>query len=305
MKFIDLNKRIWQWVFLIALAFVWGTSFILMKRGLESFNEIQVGSIRIFVAFLFLWPLLIKRLKKLKRRDLPWLAVVGFLGNLIPAWLFAKAQTQVNSALAGMLNTLFPILALVIGTAFFGMKTDKGKLFGVLLGLIGSIGIVLSDTNDLTGEHNIYALFILVAVIFYSISINVIKYKLKDLDGVSITVFAFTMIGPVAGISLLFTDFKAAVQTPNWDLNLLYVSILGMAGSAIAVTFFYKLLDYVSVIFGSLITYIIPIFAVFWGLFDGEHIDILQILFMIVVLFGVYLVNKNNDKNEPLSSGKE
>ena len=163
---------------LILLSFVWGASFILMKRGLESFSEIQVGSIRILVASVFLLPLLLKRLKKFSKKDIASLLVVGFLGNLIPAWLFAKAQTHVNSALAGMLNTSFPIIALIIGTLFFGMKTEKHKIFGIILGLLGSIGIVLADTNDLSGNNNIYALFILIAVILYA-SLDSLNNPLK------------------------------------------------------------------------------------------------------------------------------
>lgn len=296
MKFFDLNKKLWQWVLLILIAFVWGTSFILMKRGLESYNEIQVGSIRIFFASIFLLPLLISRLKKFKRKDLKSLLIVGFIGNLIPAVLFAKAQTEVNSSLAGMLNTSFPLIVLIIGSLFFGMKTERYKIIGIFTGLIGAVGIVLADSSDLTGNNNLYALFILLAIIFYAISLNVIKYKLPDLDGVSITVFSFVIIGPVAGLSLFFTDFEPALATPDYLENLFYIALLAFGGSAVAVTLFYLLMDYVDVIFASLITYIIPIFAMLWGLLDGETISILQILFMCVVFFGVFLVNKNNKK---------
>ena len=296
MKFFNLNKKLWQWILLIFIAFVWGTSFILMKRGLESYNEMQVGSLRIFFASIFLLPLLISRLKKFKRKDLKNILIVGFIGNLIPAVLFAKAQTEVNSSLAGMLNTCFPIVALIIGSLFFGLKAERHKIVGIVIGLIGSVGIVIADTSDLSGGNNLYALFILLAVIFYAININVIKYKLPDLDGISITVFAFVIIGPVAGLSLLFTDFEPALATPDYLENLFYIALLALGGSAVAVTLFYLLMDYVDVIFASLITYFIPVFAVIWGLFDGETISLMQILFMGVIFFGVFLVNKNKKK---------
>jgi drug/metabolite transporter (DMT)-like permease len=176
------------------------------------------------------------------------------------------------------------------------MKTPRHKIIGIIVGLGGSIGIVLSDTNDLTGTNNIFALFVIGAVIMYAFSINIIKFKLADLDGITITVIAFSMIGWVAGISIFFTDFEPVLATPDWQMNLLYICILGIAGSSIAVAFFYILLDYVTVVFGSLITYIIPLFAVFWGLFDGESVTWVQILFMAVVLFGVWLVNKKKQK---------
>ena len=124
------------------------------------------------------------------------------------------------------------------------------------------------------------------------------KYKLPELDGISITVFAFTSIGPFAGAYLIFSDFSPALASPNHIESLLYIALLGVGGSALAVTLFYILVDYVDVIFASLITYIIPIFAIFWGLLDGESLSITQVLFMVVIFSGVFLVNMNNKKNK-------
>lgn len=298
MKFFNLNKKIWQWVLLIFVSFVWGLSFILMKRGLESYNEIQVGSFRIFFASIFLLPFLFKRLKKYKRKDLKYILIIGFIGNLFPAILFAKAQTEVNSSLAGMLNTSFPIIALIIGSLFFGLKAKRHKIVGILLGLIGSVGLVIAGSSGLSGSNNLYALFILLAVIFYSISINIIKYKLPDLDGISITVFSFVIIGPVAGLFLFFSDFGPALATPDYLENLFYIALLALGGSAVAVSLFYLLMDYVDIIFASLATYIIPLFAVLWGFLDGETISFIQILFLGVIFLGVFLVNYNNKKKK-------
>ncbi|MCD4795528.1 MAG: DMT family transporter [Bacteroidales bacterium] len=305
MKFFDLNKKLWQWVLLIFVSFVWGLSFILMKRGLESYNEIQVGSFRIFFASIFLLPFLFKRLKKFKRKDLKYILIIGFIGNLFPAILFAKAQTEVNSSLAGMLNTSFPIIVLIIGSLFFGLKAKRHEIVGILLGLLGSVGIVLAGTSNLSGSNNLYALFILLAVIFYSISINVIKYKLPDLDGISITIFSFVIIGPVAGLFLFFTDFGPALATPDYLENLFYIALLALGGSAVSVTLFYLLMDYVDVIFASLSTYIIPLFAILWGLLDGETISLIQILFLGVIFMGVFLVNKNIKNNKKKKSGTD
>ncbi len=296
MKIIDLNKKIWQWILLIFISFIWGASFILMKRGLESFNEFQLGTLRIFFASIFLLPLLFRRLKKIKKKYIKGILIIGFIGNLFPALLFAIAQTQINSSLAGMLNTGFPIFTLIIGSLFFGLKAEKNKILGVVLGLIGSVGIVLFSTSDFREGNIYYAFFIILAMIFYAISINVIKYKLPDIDGVTITVFSFTIIGPVAGISLLFSDFSPALATPDFFENLIYVALLALGGSAISVTLFYLLMDYVDVIFASLTTYFISIFAVFWGLFDGENINFLQFLFLGLIFFGIFMVNKKNKK---------
>ncbi len=295
MKFFDLHKRFWQWVLLIFVSFVWGASFILMKRGLESYSPLQLGSLRIFFAFLFLLPLLFKRLKKFNKKQLKPLLVVSIIGNLIPALLFALAQTQVSSSMAGMLNTMFPILALIIGALFYGAKTQKHRILGIAIGLLGTIGIVLSGDSDFIGDNR-YSLYIILAVIFYAVSVNEVKYKLPELDGVTITVFSFMIIGPLSGTYLLFSDFSAALATPDYLENLGFIMLLGLGGSAVSVTLFYLLMDYVDVVFTSLTTYIIPLFAMLWGLFDSETITVEQYLFMLLIFVGIYLVNKKKKK---------
>ncbi len=305
MKFFDLNKRLYQWLMLLILAFIWGASFILMKRGLETYSPMQVGSLRISFASLFLLPFLFKRLKKFKKKDIKSLMIVGFIGNLFPAFLFAEAQTQVSSSLAAMLNTLFPITALLIGTFFYGLKTEKNKILGTIIGLAGAVGLVLGDSADLSGSNNLYSLYIILAILFYAVSLNEIKYKLPDLDGITITIFSFAMIGPFAGGYLFFTDFSTAVSDPEALKNLFYIILLALGGSAVAVTFFYHLTDYVDVVFASLITYLIPIFAIFWGLFDGEKVTLLQFTFMGIIFFGVYLVNSNKKKQSLISDTKK
>ena len=302
MKFLNLNNRPSQWIMLIFVSFIWGASFILMKKGLESFSSMQVGTLRIFFASLFLIPFLFKRLKKFKKKDLKSLLIIGFIGNLFPALLFAKAQTQVSSSLAAMLNTLFPIIALIIGSIFYGLKTERNKIFGTLIGLIGALGLVLGDSLDFSGENNLYSLYIILAILFYAISLNEIKYKLPDLDGITITIFSFSIIGPFAGISLFFTDFTPVFSNPDALQSLFYIALLAIGGSAVAVTLFYHLTDFVGVVFASLITYIIPVFAIFWGLFDGEKVTFLQFVFMGIIFFGVWLVNSNNKKRKPKSS---
>lgn len=269
-----------------------------MKKGLEVYSPTQVGSFRIFFASLFLLPFLFKRLKKFKKKDLKSLLIVAFIGNFFPALLFAKAQTHVNSSLAAMLNTLFPIIALIIGSIFYGLKTERNKIFGTIIGFIGAAGLVLGENLDLSGENNFFSLYIILAILFYAISLNEMKFNLVDLDGITITIFSFAIVGPFAGISLFFTDFSPVLSNPDALQGLFYIALLALGGSAIAVTLFYHLVDYVDVVFASLITYIIPIFAIFWGLFDGEKISFLQYIFMGIVLLGVYLVNlKKNKQN--------
>lgn len=296
MRFLNLNNRSSQWIMLFFVSFVWGASFILMKKGLEVYSPVQVGSLRILFASLFLLPFLFKRLKKFKKKNLKSLLIIAFIGNFFPALLFAKAQTQVNSSLAAMLNTLFPIIALIVGSIFYGLKTERNKIFGLIIGFIGAAGLVFGDNLDFSDKNNLFSLYIILAILFYAISLNEMKFNLPDLDGITITIFSFAIIGPVAGISLFLTDFSTVLSNPDALQSLFYIALLALGGSAIAVTLFYLLVDYVDVIFASLTTYIIPVFAIIWGLFDGEKISNLQYIFMGVVLLGVYIVNHKKTK---------
>jgi len=172
---INLSKKGWQWLILSVLALIWGSSFIFMKRGLESFTDMQVAAFRIFISFIFLLPFAIQRLRKLKKRHIKSLLLVGFVGNGIPAFLFTKAQTQVSSSLAGMLNSMVPLFALVIGYIFYRVHAKNQNIFGVFLGLIGASGLVLVNSSATFSTEGFYPLFIVLATICYAFSVNEIK----------------------------------------------------------------------------------------------------------------------------------
>ena len=290
---MDLRKKQWQWAILFIIALTWGTSFILMKRGLMSFSNNQVASLRIFLTFLFFIPLIIPRIKKINKANLKSLLIVGIIGNAIPAFLFAKAQTRIDSSLAGILNSLVPLFTLIIGLVFYKSHVKFINIIGLFLGFLGAVGLIYKGGQ---GEFNItsagYALFVVAATICYGLTINEIKFNLKDLDGVSIAALSFLFIGPFAGINLLFTDLKGSFSQPEAMESLGYIVILSLFGSVFAVILFNLLIKYTTAIFASSVTYIIPVFAIFWGIFDGEKIIMEDILWILVILIGISLVNK-------------
>ena len=289
---MNLNKKFWQWALLIALAFTWGASFILIKKGLESYTYNQVGALRIFIAFVFLIPFIIKNLKKITRKNIKPLIIVAFIGNGIPAFLFAKGQTQVSSSLAGMLNTLVPLFTLIIGLSLYKSSAKLVNIIGIFIGLIGAIGILFKPATSFFTQNNWYVLFIVVATAFYGLNVNEIKYKLKELDGTAIAALAFLLIGPFAGIYLIFSDYSYALSTENYMINLGYIVLLALFSSVIAVIAFNILIKYVTTIFAASVTYFIPVFAIFWGIFDGETVTLYQIFWISIILLGVYFVNK-------------
>ena len=291
-SFPFLKNKQWQYFILFVLAFIWGSSFILMKKGLESFSAGQVAALRLFLSFLFFIPFILRRIKKLNKKNFKDLLIVGFIGNGIPAIMFTTGQQELSSSLAGILNSLTPMFTLIIGLIFFKISTGWKNIVGLVIGLIGAGGLILNGTGHFINGNLWYSLFIVAATICYSISTNIIKEKLKGLDGLSIAALSFLIIGPWTGIYLLFTDIGEAFKDPDAMQNFWYIVYLSFFSSFLAVTIFNILIKYTSSIFATSVTYVIPIFAVMWGYFDGESVTYVQFIWLILILLGVKLVNK-------------
>ena len=263
-----------------------------MKIGLKSFTNEQVAGIRILLASLVLLPYSIKNLKHLKKKDVKSLLIAGFLGSFIPAFLFTKAQTQIDSALAGMLNSMTPVFTLLVGMLFHRTKFLLLQVLGLAMGLLGAVGLITSGNGLEIGHVNPYALLIILATCFYAININEVKARLSHLSGMQITSLSFFFTGPAALIYLLTTDFAPALENPSWPIHLLALTGLGIIGTALAMVLMNSLIRYSSAVYASSVTYIIPIFAIMWGILDGENITVLHLACMLFILLGVYLINK-------------
>jgi len=281
---------------MLFLALVWGSSFILMKKGLMAFTFIQLAAIRVFFAFIILLPVIIRHIKKLNRSNYKNLLLVSYAGIFFPAFLFALAQTHITSALSGMLNSLSTFFALIVGIIFYRNKPLKNQYFGVFIGFLGAIALITGgDFSSLFGV-NAYALFVIVATIGYGINANEVRFRLSEMNGIQITSLSFLLVGPPAGIILFTTDLSAAWHSEWFWQSLFAVLTLSALGSVVSLFVFNNLIHHTSALFATSVTYIIPIFAILWGIFDGEVVNIIQILGIIVVLLGVYLVNRKKPK---------
>ena len=290
------SKRWFQLTVLMILAFVWGSSFILMKIGMKSFSSDQAAALRILLASLVLLPIAIIQIKALQRKDLKSLLIAGFIGSFFPAFLFMKAETKIDSALAGMLNSLTPVFTLIVGLLFHRTAFKWMQVVGLSIGLAGATGLILAGDGFRLGAINSYALYIVLATFFYAISMNQIKSNLPHLTGVQVTSFSFLFIGPVALIYLLTTNFAPVLANPGWPLHLLALAALGILGSAVAMLFMNSLIRHSSAVAASSVTYIIPIFAIMWGLLYGEKVTLLHLICMCFILAGVYLINWKSKK---------
>jgi len=292
MKNITKNNLV-SWIILFALMLTWGSSFILIKKGLTVFSSMQIGYLRIGITFLVLVPFAFKRIKKLNRKHWVVLFFVS-LGSAAPAFLFPMAQEGIDSATAGVLNSLTPLFTLIVGLIFFNLKIKWFNILGVLIGLGGAIGLISVSGNESFQLNFGYAIFIILATIFYAFNANLIKYYLSELDSFTVTIFSFFILGfPILICLFISTPFIDQFQyDPDFWMGMAYVSTLSIIGTAIALIFFNYLIKINTAVFASSVTYLIPIVAFIWGIIDGEHFGLVYILWIFLILLGVFLVNK-------------
>ena len=278
-------------IILLLLSFVWGSSFILMKKALISFTGLQVGSLRIAIAFLFFLPYAIKVIASIPKDKLKYIAAIGLVGSFLPAFLYAIAQTKLDSAPTGILNSLTPLTTYIWGIFVFHQTKSSQRFMGIIIGLIGAT-ILIVDPQSTFGI-NAYALLVVLATIFYGLSGNIAKTYLQDVKASHITAVSFCFVGIPAIIIAFATSFTSVLQTdPKAWQSLGYIAILAIVGTALALVLFWKLIQKTDALFGSITTYIIPIVAIGWGLLDGEKLVAHQYIGFLLIIVSVFLVKK-------------
>lgn len=281
-----------KWILLIGLALVWGSSFILIFKGLHGLSAIELGSMRIIFSALFLWIIGFKSIYTIRLYQWKYIALTGFMGTFFPAYLFAIAETQVSSSIASILNSLTPLNTLLIGVLGFGFTFKRNQSLGILIGLLGILTLILGGNQAGSSKNIYYSLLVVLASICYAVNINLIKKYLSDVKPISITTGNFTVLSIPAFVILLFTDFFEKIQLQNTQTSLQYVLLLAVLGTGIANIVYFKLIQISSPIFASSVTYLIPIVACVWGFFNHESLTFIQYIGAFVILIGVYLSNK-------------
>ena len=278
-----------KWLYLGALALVWGSSFILIKKGLIGLSALQVGSLRIIFASIFLLLIGFKTLKKIPAQKWKYIALTSLFGTFIPAYLFAIAQTEIDSSVSSILNSLTPLNTLILGALVFGLQFKRNQIIGILIGLLGSTLLILNGAMNHPEQNYYYAILVLIASICYAVNVNLIKKYLHDLSPVSITTGNFMVLFVPAFSVLFFTDFFDVLNEIKVQHSILFIMVLGIVGTGIANILFFKLIQMSSPVFATSVTYLIPVVAFSWGLFDNEMLTPIQFFGAFIILIGVYL----------------
>jgi drug/metabolite transporter (DMT)-like permease len=291
-EFMGKEKAI-NWLIFLILSVIWGSSFILMKLSKEHLNGYQIGAVRIFSAGLVFFPFAVVHITRIPWRKVLLVAVSGLLGNLLPAFLFAIAiEKKIDSALAGILNSLTPLFVIVIAALFFKAKVQQRKVMGVIIGFVGLLILSLSK-GGVSLDNYVYALLILLATLMYGLNVNLVTHYLKDVDPMKMATVSLAIMSLMAlGVMWQQEVFSIALYDEGARVSILYAALLGIVGSAIATALFYVLIKRAGGLFASLVTYGIPIIAIFWGMMAGEEVTWVQISCLAMILGGVYLANR-------------
>ena len=290
------NKNILSWFLLLLLALIWGSSPIMIKKALVQLGPFEIGALRLSLASLVLMPFLLKSLNEIKKTDYFILFISGIVGNVIPYFLYPIAQTQIDSATSGVLTSLTPFFALIIGVIFYKLKATKNNIIGLCIGFLGTSVLILFSNSSEGFSADLYGLFVVAATLLYGINLNLVKYHLKHLKPITITAFSIVSILPIT-LYILFahTEFPSHLKLVNeYLLEFGYVFVLGVLGTSIATLIFYNLIKIKDTVFASMVTYLMPIVAIGFGVLDGEKINLIQLFGMLLVLLGVFINSKKN-----------
>ena len=287
-----MNNKQQKWVYLIVLSIVWGSSFILIKKALIGVTPIQIGALRMIFTSIFMLLFAFPSIKKIKKKHWKYLMYTALTGTFIPGFLFAFAISNIDSSIVSILNSFTPFNTLIFGALVFGFSFKKNQLTGILVGLFGTLILILKGADLHPSQNYWYAFLVIIASVGYAFNANMVKKYLLDLDALAITTGNFLLLIIPATIVLSFTDFFTTYKATEIQLKSLgYIAILSIVGTGIAKTIYNKLVQISDPVFSSSVTYLIPVVAIIWGIFDGETLSFIQVLGAVIILFGVYLVN--------------
>ncbi len=288
-----MNNQQKKWFYLIVLSIIWGSSFILMKKALIGLTPIQVGALRMLITAAFLLLIGYKSIKQIQKRHWIYIFYTAILGTFFPAFLFAYAITKIDSSIPAILNSLTPFNTFIVGALVFGFAFKRKQLIGILIGLAGTLILVLKGAHVNPDQNYWYAVLVIISSVGYAFNVNIVKKYLHDISALAITTGNFLLLIVPVLLVLYFTEFFSTFEINTETTSAIgYITVLAVVGTGIAKVMFNRLVQISTPVFSSSVTYLIPLVAVMWGMIDEESLHIIQLLGGAIILFGVYLVNK-------------
>jgi|TARA_B100001094_G_scaffold50886_1_gene46495 drug/metabolite transporter (DMT)-like permease len=270
---------------------LWGSSFLMMKYALEELDPFQISFYRIFIGMVFINLLNIKKVS-IPLSQHKYLALVGTLWMALPFFLFAKAEETISSSLAGLINGSTPIFISLIAYVVFKENISNIQKTYLITGFLG-IYLVSFGFNSFLLDLNLGAFLALLASISYGFAANIVQPLIKKYGSLNTLKIALRYGALFSFIALLP---NSSLVLPTVEIALFPMILLGIGSSGIAFLSFYKLIDDVGAVAGSITVYIIPIFSVVFGyIFLDEYTSNIQMIGIFVVIISAYQFSKKRN----------
>ncbi|MDQ7918061.1 DMT family transporter [Mesonia sp. MT50] len=296
MKQILQNK----FLLLLIISITWGSSFILIKKTLPVFDPYQIGAFRAGLSGLLLAFIGFPALRRMKKKDIFWIALSGLFGNFLVVFIFPFAQREVSSSLAGIINALDPIFTLILGALLFGIRSKIIQYLGAVIGFAGALILVYTSGSESSDSHYFYIVLLIIGAALYAISALIVEKKLTHIKSSELasSIYSIWMIPSliILGFSGFFTEIDYSQPATLESLG--YLVFLTVVSTTLVMFLFFKLVQDTSAVFVSSISLLIPVIAVFWGILDGEKFTLWYALGGILVLIGVYFIRDEQEKAE-------
>lgn len=293
---------------LITLSLIWGASFLFIKVLLEFFNPFGIVFFRSLFGAITILIIMLLLKKPILPKKLPWkmLILIGILNSFIPWSLFGFSETLISSSMASILNATTPIWTLVMGILFFSTKSNYMQWVGILTGFVGIFILLDIDITQLSIDNSYGFFMAMLAPVFYGLSSHMIRRYLKDLTNYQTSFYLLLVTATISAIAVLLTDsfnWSYLVTEPKVLFSLIGI---GSFGSGIAFIIYFYLIHKSGAEFASLVTYLIPISAILWGVtFLKESIHASMLLGLVIILLGVYISGRKKNQGIGLIEAKK
>lgn len=284
------------WASFWLVAAIWGSSFLLIRVGVEQFTPGQVAFIRCAIAAVGLNAVLLARGKRYPTDRGVWIAfvLVGIGNAALPYWLIGLSEQIITSSLASVIQATVPLFSLVI--AHFALADERinaPKIAGLALGFFGVATLAMRQGN-FSGEFIGILLMIggsLCYGIFAVYNRRVLSNRIEPIVIAGSTFIVATIAA--AGIMLIepAVGVRAATTAEITGDAWFAVLTLGVVNTFVAYLFFYYIIRELGAFRATSVTYIVPVFGVTLGALTGEPIDATLIIGAALILSGIAVIN--------------
>jgi len=289
-----------DWAILLVVSGIWGSSFLWIAVGLDSFSAPSVAFLRVALggAALALYP---PARRKVDRGAWPAIALIGIAGNAGPALLFALAQQRVESSVAGMINAATPLAVLVVSIVMLKKSPGRAQVIGLLVGFVGVM--LMAAPNVLGVDAQLLGVFLLlVAVAGYGLTNNLVVPLQQRYGGPAVIMRALLF----GAVLLAPWGVTGTIAADPSDRSILAVLILGVVGTGMARALAASLAGRTGASRSALVAYLVPVVAIALGvLFRSESVEAVEIGGTILVLFGAYLTTRPQYRPRSNASPKQ